>query len=95
MDVELYRRDGASYRRITMTRSDGQVIVATIEMGATTKMIIGHDQYEFRIAVDQDNWGDLCEALITEYLGGDRDATDKLSDLCARHGVPHDWTSKP
>jgi len=95
MEIELYKRDGASYRRVEMTFLQDKVKVSTLDMGQMTKMIIGQESYEFSMTVDKADWGTLCAALITEYLGGDAEATDKLADLCARHAVPHDWTSKP
>jgi hypothetical protein len=88
---ELYRQEGANFRSVRVRIENDTLTLDTHDMGKTTEEVFGDSDYEFWTAVPKEAWGDLSLALIKEFLSGDPRATDRLREICAKHGVMHKW----
>jgi len=92
---ELYREDGKNYRSVSAHLSDERFSIETIDMGPAPEMFWGSDDYEFWTRVPKDAWGELLMAIAREFLSDDAGATERLRDICRKHGVAHEWGSWP
>ncbi len=93
MSFELYRQEGEEFRSVRVRVDTGAFVVDTQDMGPTTEAFWGDRDYEFWTSVKREAWGDLLIALAREFLANDPNATDRLRDICRRHGVAHEWDS--
>ena len=88
---ELYREDGVHFRSVYARLEGDQFRIDTQDMGPTVEEVWGDADYEFWTTVPKEAWGQLLMALAQEFFGGDAKATDRLRDICLKHGVPHTW----
>ncbi len=89
---ELYRYEGKNFRSVYARVDDDQFRIDTQDMGPTTEEVWGDADYEFWTTVPRAAWGDLLMALAKEFLA-DEKATDRLRDICRKHGVQHEWAN--
>ena len=88
---ELYRDDGTHFRSVSARLDDDQFRIDTQDMGPTVEEVWGDADYEFWTTVPKEARGQLLMALAREFLVGDAKATDRLRDICIKHGVQHTW----
>jgi hypothetical protein len=91
MSDELYRDEGRNFRSVRVRIDEDKLMVDTQDMGPLVKEVWGDSDYEFWTSVDKDHWGPLAVALIKEFLAGEARATDRLKEICEKHGVEHTW----
>ena len=89
MSDALFRDDDGTTSRAIFVSIEADVLrVHTVDSGSHPKEVWGREDYEFGVAVAKENWGALAEALVREFLSGNRHATSVLEAICSRHGVP-------
>lgn len=93
MSFDLYRQEGEERRSVRVRADTVSFVVDTQDEGPATEALWGDRDYEFWISVKREAWGALLIALAREFLANDPDATDRLRDICRRHGVAHEWGS--
>ncbi len=91
MSDELYRHEGENSRSVRVGVDGDTLKVDTLDMGPVTREVWGASDYEFWTSIEREHWGPLAIALIKEHLGGEARATDRLREICEKHGVPHVW----
>lgn len=90
---ELYREEGKHFRSVYARLDEEQFRIDTQDMGPLVEEVWGDSDYEFWTIVPKEAWGDLLMALAREFFGDDEKATDRLRDICRKHGVRHEWDS--
>lgn len=92
---ELYREERRTPRVVSVGIEGDDLIVETSDRGEIPRRLMGDVDYEFWTIVERAAWPDLAVALVREFLSGDPKATERLREICERHGVPHQrgsWT---
>lgn len=87
--VELYRKEGDPFRSVCARLEDEKFTIDTQDMGELVKRIHDDGDYEFWTIVPKEAWGDLLFALAQEMFAGDDKATDRLREICEKHGVKY------
>ncbi|PQA89144.1 hypothetical protein [Hyphococcus luteus] len=87
--VELYRMEGDPFRSVCARLKQDEFTIDTQDMGELVKKIYDDGDYEFWTNVPKEAWGDLLFALAQEFFTGEANATDRLRDICEKHGVKH------
>ncbi len=88
--VELYRRDGDPFRSVYAHLEDEKFTIETQDMGELVKKLYDDGDYEFWTIVPKEAWGDLLYAMAQEFFEGEAGATDRLLEICKKHGVKHE-----
>lgn len=90
MDViELHREDSENSRSVRARLDDGEFRIETRDAGPLVEKVWGDSDYEYWTAVPKEHWGRLLMALAKELFREDAEATERLRELCRRHGVGH------
>ena len=90
---ELYRHEGKNSRSVRVQVDDKRFTIDTQDMGPATERAWGDSDYEFWTSVPREEWGNLLMAFAKEFLADEPKATDRLADICRRHGVKYTWDS--
>jgi hypothetical protein len=90
---ELYRDEGRNFRSVRANIDDDKFVIDTQDMGPVVEEVWGDSDYEFWTTVPREAWGDLLMAFAREFLAENPKATDKLKEICEKHGVEHTWES--
>jgi hypothetical protein len=90
--VELYREGDKDVRIVRAQVDEKGFTLETQDLGPAAKKAWGDSDYEFWTSVPEEAWGQLLLALAQEYFA-DATATDRLADICKRHGVRYKWFS--
>ena len=91
MSDEIYRHEGKNSRSVRIVLDDDSLKIDTLDEGSVTEEFWGNADYQFWSSIERERWGSLAVALIREHPGGEARATDRLKEICERHGVPFVW----
>ena len=94
MEMDLYREDdGPNRRTVRLHVGEEALVLETQDVGPEVEKWWGDWDYEFWTTVPRQAWGQLLAALVVELMSDDPKATDRLREICKKHGVEHGWSS--